>query len=109
MVNFSGEWSVPIRMSFLAIYYQILICHCIYIILCTSTEYIQYTTVEYSIEMAAPSSLVYDDNDRAQSQDALPSDGEGDRSRNEAVDDAALLVCSFTTIMLGWRDMLTEV
>lgn len=42
--------------------------------------------------MAAPSALVYDDSNPAQSQDALPSDGEGDRAQNEAVDDAALLV-----------------
>jgi len=57
--------------------------------------------------MAAPS-LVYDDHNQAQSQDALPSDGEGDRSQNEAVDDAALLVCLFSTILSGWRDILTD-
>lgn len=46
--------------------------------------------------MAASSALVYDD-DNQHSQDALPSDGEGegDRAQNEAVDDAALLVTTY--------------
>lgn len=58
--------------------------------------------------MAAPSALVYDDNNPAQSQDALPSDGEGDRAQNEAVDDAALLVFH-SPFSSGWTDMLTEI
>lgn len=59
--------------------------------------------------MAAPSALVYDDNNPAQSQDALPSDGEGDRAQNEAVDDAALLVFRISPSEAGCMDMLTGI
>lgn len=58
--------------------------------------------------MAAPSGLVYDDNNPAQSQDALPSDGEGDRAQNEAVDDAALLVFLIPP-KLSRMDVLTDI